>query len=92
LLGPALLIHAESGGATRQRKAIEAGLDHRESRAVGDVGEAECDEGGRLTRIVHGRLDRVGMPAVREQMLGLHLLDGDLHIPHRAMKCNLTIA
>src|SRR5215469_1858809 len=48
LLGPALLVYAEGGYPPRWRQTIEAGLDHREPRAVCHVGEVEFDEGHRL--------------------------------------------
>src|SRR5258706_6778954 len=78
LLGPALLVHAEGDDPPRRRKAIEAGLDHRELRAVCHVGEVEFDEGHRLGGIVHAGLTGIGGPAVGEQVLGLNPLDHDL--------------
>src|SRR5207248_8011083 len=64
LLSPALIVHTEGGGTTLRWNTIEARLHHRELRAVGDIGEVELDEGGRLVCIVHARLDGVRMPAV----------------------------
>src|SRR5579883_3027263 len=78
LLRPALVIHAEGDGTARQRDAFEAGLDHRELRAVGDVGELKLDQCGRLAGVVHTGLNGVGMPAVGQQVLRFNPLNRDL--------------
>src|SRR5262245_32374677 len=71
LLRPAAVVHAEGLGATSGRDAVEARLDQRQARARRRVFQAELDERGRLLRVVDLRVDRVGMPAVGEQALGL---------------------
>src|SRR5437762_7371310 len=63
LLGPTLVVHPEGFGPAGGRDAIEAGLDHGQARPTGSVLQTEFDEGRRLVRIVHARIDCVGMPA-----------------------------
>src|SRR5216110_997205 len=63
LPGPAPVVHPERFGPPGDRDAIEAGLDQGQARPTGSVLQTELDEGRGLVRIVHGRIDRVGMPA-----------------------------
>src|ERR1700674_2345704 len=79
LLGPALVVHAEGLGAARGRYLVEARLGHGELRAAGDLLETELHESRRLARIVHAGLDRVRMPAVGEQALGIDPFDRYFH-------------
>src|SRR5688572_1110332 len=58
LAGPSLVVHPERLGSTRERDAIEPGLDDRHSGAAFRVVENEFDERGRLGGVVRGRIDR----------------------------------
>src|SRR5262249_24599799 len=69
---PPLGIHAERFGAAPGRNAVEAGLDDRELRPRRHLLEPELDERRRLLAVVALRIDRVGVPAEREQPLGIH--------------------
>src|SRR5256886_11877958 len=66
LPGPAVVVHAERLGATGERDAIEPGLDDRERGAALCVLERELDQRRGLGRVVHGGVDGVGVPAIRE--------------------------
>src|SRR5947209_9888324 len=77
LLGPSLAVHAERLGATFGRNAIEAGFDYGEQRALRHLFEPELDERRGLLRVVDLRVDRSRVPTEREELLGVHPLDGD---------------
>src|SRR5207244_9585561 len=75
LPGPAVVVHAERLDATGERDAIKSGLDDRERGAVVCVLEMELDQRRGLGRVVHGRVDGVGVPAIREVALRVDALD-----------------
>src|SRR6266550_571610 len=66
LPSPPVVVHAERFGATGGRDAIEPGLDDRQLGAAIDFLEREFDQRGGLGRVVHGGIDGVGVPAIRE--------------------------
>src|SRR5204862_6556364 len=68
---PALAVYAEGLLAAAGRQLVETRLDHREQRAVGRFCKLELDQRGGLAGVVDLRVDRVRMPAQREQLLGL---------------------
>src|SRR6266550_4298192 len=72
---PAVVVHAERLGATGERDAIEPGLDNRERGAAVCVLELELDQRRGLGRVVHGGVDGVGVPAIREVPLRIDALD-----------------
>src|SRR2546427_13243139 len=72
---PPVVVHAERFGATRERDAIEPGLDNRERSAAVRFLELELDQRRGLGRVVHGRVDGVGVPAIREVALRVDALD-----------------
>src|SRR5207245_8694262 len=72
---PPVGVHAERFGATRERDAIKPGLDDRERGAAVCVLEMELDQRRGLGRVVHGRVDGVGVPAIREVALRVDALD-----------------
>src|SRR5437763_16541639 len=75
LPGPAVVVHAERLGTTRERDAIEPGLDNRERRAAPCFLELELDQRRGLGRVVDGGVDGVGVPAIREVALRVNALD-----------------
>src|SRR2546421_13061855 len=75
LPGPAVVVHTERLGATGDRNAIEPGLDDRERGAAVCFLEHELDQRRGLGRIVHGGVDGVGVPAIREVPLRIDALD-----------------
>src|SRR6185436_14476962 len=75
LLGPAAIVHAKRFRAARERNVLEAGLAQQQPRAARRLLQAELHQGGRLFGVVHLRIDRVGVPAIREIALGFHLLN-----------------
>src|SRR3989441_5931901 len=78
LPGPAVVVHAERFGATRERDAIKPGLDDRERGAAVCFLELELDQRRGLGRVVHGGVDGVGGPAIREVALRVDALDQHL--------------
>src|SRR3989441_10766167 len=72
---PPVVVHAERFGATRERDAIEPGLDNRERGAAVRFLELELDQRRGLGRVVRGRVDGVGVPAIREVALRVDALD-----------------
>src|SRR5436190_3817708 len=72
---PAVVVHAERLGATGERDAIEPGLDNREHGAAVCVLELELDQRRGLGRVVHGGVDGVGVPAIREVPFRIDALD-----------------
>src|SRR5262249_11499787 len=75
---PPLVVHAEGLGAARQRDAVETGLDYGQLGAASHFLEHEFDQRRRLGGVVDRWIDGVGVPAVRQQALGLDPFDGDL--------------
>src|SRR5882762_3090006 len=75
LPGPAVVVHAERLGAAGGRNAIKPGLDNRERGAALCVLERELDQRRGLGRVVHGGVDGVGVPAIREVPLRVDALD-----------------
>src|SRR6266516_4147468 len=75
LPGPPVVVHAECFGATRERDTIKPGLDNRERGAAVRILERELDQRRGLGRVVHGGVDGVGVPAIREVPLGVDALD-----------------
>src|SRR3989441_1892179 len=75
LPAPPLGVHAERFRTARERDPIEPRLDDRERRPALRLFERELDQRHGLGRIVHCRIVRVRMPAIREIPLGLHPLD-----------------
>ena len=65
--------------AARLGERVEAGLDDRQLRSFIIVFEREHDERRRLARRVERRIARARVPAKREEVLGLDLLDPGLH-------------
>lgn len=74
---PALLVGGEGFRAARERDLVEAGFGDGEHDAVGDFFQSKFDERGRLVRVIHAGLNRVGMPAKREKTFGFDAVDGD---------------
>src|SRR2546425_5704422 len=63
---PPVVVHAERLGATGEWDAIKPGLDNRERGPTLCVLETELDQRRGLGRVVHGGVDGVGVPAIRE--------------------------
>ena len=60
---------------------VEAGFDHRQQRAVARrVLQRERHERRLFLRVVHGRIDGIRMPAVREQVRRFDALDDHIEI------------
>src|SRR5437879_7580906 len=72
---PPVVVHAERFGATRERDAIKPGLDNGECGAALRLLERELDQRRGLGRVVDGRVDGVGVPAIREVPLRVDALD-----------------
>src|SRR5690349_2124004 len=70
LRAPTAVVHAEGLGAARGRQLVEAGLHHGQARALRGGLEAELDQRHRLGRVIDLGVDRVRMPALREQAFG----------------------
>src|SRR5213593_3849277 len=83
LPGPAVVVHAERLGATGGRDAIEPGLDDRERGAAVCFLESELDQRGGLGRVVHGGVDGIGVPPIREVPLRIYALDQ--HFQHHVL-------
>ena len=75
---PAAIVRCESLRPPRQRNLIEAGFRHRQHYALLHRLERELDERHRLRGIVVICINRVRMPAEREQPLRLHLFDDEV--------------
>src|SRR5438552_13399477 len=75
LPGPAVVVHAERFGTTGGRDAIKPGLDDRERGAAVCFLELELDQRRGLSRVVHGGIDGVRVPAIREVALRVDALD-----------------
>src|SRR5437868_3642938 len=80
LRGPTLVVHPERLGTAGEREAIEAGFHHLELRAVRDLVQLEDDQRLRLGGVIDLRVDRVRVPAEREEAFGLHPVDRDLEL------------
>src|ERR1700682_2491373 len=73
---PASAVHAERFQATVRGHVVEGAFPHAKQRALaGHVFTRECHERRLLLRVVHGRVDGIRMPAVREQILRFDALD-----------------
>src|SRR2546427_382909 len=80
---PAVVVHTERLSATGERDAIEPGLDNRERGAAVCVLELELDQRRGLGRVVHGGVDGVGVPAIREVPFRIDALDQ--HFKHHVL-------
>src|SRR5438309_1954566 len=78
LLSPAAVIHAERLGAAVGGHLVEAGLGEQQYRPGRGLLEPELDQRGCLLRVVHLRIDAVGVPGETEEGLGLDLLHDGL--------------
>src|ERR1700730_7116001 len=76
---PPFAIHPEHLQTTRDGYVVDAGLDDSQQRTPNSVLQLELHQRSGLARIVYLRVDRIRMPAPREQLLGLNLLDGHFH-------------
>src|SRR5258708_30598982 len=76
---PPTVVHPERFIATPDRDAIEARFDDREDGPACGLLETELDERRRLLRVVHLRIDRIRVPAIREVVLRIDSLDEHLH-------------
>src|SRR5262245_1909451 len=82
LFRPAALVHPEGLVPARGRDPVEARLRNGQPGAASlRRRQPELDERRGLRGVVDVEIDRVGVPAEREQALPLHALDQDLH-PH----------
>src|SRR5262245_58279663 len=79
LRGPPTLVVLERADATRDRDLVEAGLHHRQQGSPRDLLQLEHDQGHGLVRDAYAWRRSPRMPAPREQPLGLHAFDGDVH-------------
>src|SRR5690606_30928359 len=75
---PPRLVHPERLGPTRARQPVEARLGNRDGGPAGGLLQPELHQGGRLSRVVHLRVDRIRVPAIGEVALGFDPLDQDL--------------
>src|SRR4029453_984783 len=78
LAGPPRLVHPERFSPSRAGGPVEARLSDRYCGTTRGLFETEFHQGGRLRRVSHLGIHRVGMPAVREVALGFDPLD--LHL------------
>src|SRR5947207_4403626 len=74
LLGPAAVIHAEGLRTALCRDLVEARLGEDQQRPGRSLLQAKLDQRGCLLRVVHLRIDAVGVPGEAEEALGLDLL------------------
>src|SRR5690606_13065576 len=75
---PPRLVHPERLGPARARQPVEARLGNRDGGPAGGLLQPELHQGGRLSRVVHLRVDRIRVPAIGEVALGFDPLDQDL--------------
>ncbi len=78
LCGPTVVVPAIRFQAASQRNPIEPRFYNCEQRPFRGVGELKHDQSGGLRGVVELRVNRVGVPAPREELFGFHALDGDL--------------
>src|ERR1700731_4204765 len=76
---PPFAIHPENLQTTRDGYVVDARLDYSQQRTPHRILQLELHQRSGLARIVYLRVDRIRMPAPRQQLLGLNLLNGHFH-------------
>src|SRR6202167_4626445 len=91
LLPPPTVVPEQRLGPPLGGNPVKAGLRYREQSPTRGGLQPELNQRGFFLRVIHFRVDRIGMPGKREERLRLDRLDHDLH-PHMLISgmSNLT--
>src|SRR5882762_6816132 len=91
LLCPSVVIHAERFQAAVAWKFVESRFRDAQQRSPRNFLEAELHQRAWFLRVVHGRVDGIGMPGIGKEGLGLQFLDNGLKPGVlEAWKCDLA--